>query len=166
MRAKAKRQPILTQSIEKLVIGTYQEGESEFLRSYKEMYNMVYYQNDNTNLQTKEKEDIIVDKIELLARGLEISNNSNVANRKIFISYKIHKLIVGILNQYIVPKWNPSMIGCIDQSSNKIILSCFNWLDKLWRVENESQFHSEIAYYDPLIIWLFKCLSTVEVHFK
>lgn len=166
MRARANRQPLVTQTIEKIVVGTYQEGESEFLHSYKKLYNMVYSGIENINFTTKEKEDLIVDGIELLAKGLDISNNSNSTNRRTFITFKMHKLIVYILNLYAVPKWGTSFIGLIDQSISRIIISCLNWLEKLWRVENEDQFHSEIAYYDPLIVCLFRCLSTVEPHFK
>lgn len=104
MRARAKRQPLLAKTIERIVVGTYKEGESEFLHSYKKLYNMAYSGNENVNSTTKEKEDLIVDNLELLAKGLDISNNSNSTNRKVFITFKMHKLIVYILNLYAIPK--------------------------------------------------------------
>lgn len=45
----------------------------------------------------KEREESLIQNIEVLARGVDITNNSNESNRKVFVSLKMYKVLVMIM---------------------------------------------------------------------
>ena len=146
--------------------GSSVTDDSDFVTAYKTVYNTVYSSTPKGHLAMKEKEDLLVQNIDLIGRGLEVTNNSNEANRRSFINFKMHRLFVYVMDLYLTPKYELPQFNIHNAGTNKVVGAVLGMLEKLCKVDEDRQFHTEIAYYDPLILSLFDCLEKLENYFK
>lgn len=166
LRSKSKHAPHLNCKINRLMTASSATDDSDFVTAYKTVYKTVYTSTPKGHLAMKEKEDLLVQNIELIGRGLEISNNSNEANRRSFINFKMHKLFVNVMDLYLTPKYELPHLNILNAGTNKVIGAVLGMLEKLCKVDEDKQFHIEVAYYDPLVLSLFDCLEKLENLFK
>lgn len=166
LRSKSKHAPHLNCKISRLMTGSSATDDSDFVTAYKTVYNTVYSSTPKGHLAMKEKEDLLVQNIDLIGRGLEVTNNSNEANRRSFINFKMHRLFVYVMDLYLTPKYELPQFNIHNAGTNKVVGAVLGMLEKLCKVDEDRQFHTEIAYYDPLILSLFDCLEKLENCFK
>lgn len=165
LQAKSKQNPKIMNRAVDMHFSKVESEDSDFIKSFKEVY-LIYSSYVPKNYKNvKEKEDFLSQHIDNLARGVEIMQSDH-ENRKTFLMLKMYVPIVKILNIYIEPRKERPLLHLHSISSNKVVVSILGLLENLVKVEEDSQFPVEVAHYDPLIISLFWSLDKYEVHFK
>jgi len=159
LQSKGKQNAHLMRKAIKNFYSVEEQDDGEFLKAYKAIWrwnndsSQLHRQSFNSTLirsNSKGEETDLIPHIEALTRGLD--NNSSEENRQLFISHKMHIVLVTLLNANIDPRNQMEFLSRQYKTSNKVIVSILEMLSKLVNVKDEHTFHTEIAYYDPLIV--------------